>query len=170
MKNFKNIKFKWTFRKYQQRVLDNSSKFLKDGKINIVAAPGSGKTILGLEMIVRLNSPCIIFSPTTTIREQWGERFKEAFLDESLDVNDYVSNDLNNIKLKTRLVDCVGYFVDGALGLEEDGKTRKVKTPWNKEEIPFEKAAEIEGIYVPSFYDVTYNEDGTIQTIEGLDE
>ena len=99
MRDFQNIKFKWTFRKYQKRVLDNSSKFLNDGRIHIVAAPGSGKTILGLEMIVRLNSPCIIFSPTTTIREQWGERFKEAFLDESLNVDDYVSNDLNNIKL-----------------------------------------------------------------------
>ncbi len=99
MKDFKDIHFKWTFRKYQQRVLDNSSKFLSDSKINIVAAPGSGKTILGLEMIRRLNAPCIIFSPTITIREQWGERFKEAFLDENLDISDYVSNDLNEIKL-----------------------------------------------------------------------
>lgn len=42
-----------------------------------------------------------------------------------------------------RLVDCVGYLVDGAIGVEEDGKIRKVKTPWNKDEMPFEKAAEI---------------------------
>ena len=64
---FDNMSFKGTFREYQQRVLDNSSKFLSDGKINIVAAPGSGKTILGLELIRRLNESCIIFSPTTTI-------------------------------------------------------------------------------------------------------
>ena len=51
--NFNNISFKGFFRDYQQRVLDNSSKFLVDGKINIVAAPGSGKTILGLELIRR---------------------------------------------------------------------------------------------------------------------
>ena len=61
--NFNNISFKGVFRDYQQRVLDNSSKFLFDGKINIVAAPGSGKTILGLELIRRLDAPCIIFSP-----------------------------------------------------------------------------------------------------------
>ena len=45
MKDFSNIKFKGVFRNYQQRVLDNSSQFLIDNKINIVAAPGSGKTI-----------------------------------------------------------------------------------------------------------------------------
>ena len=39
---FDNISFKGNFIEYQQRVLDNSSKFLSDGKINIVAAPGSG--------------------------------------------------------------------------------------------------------------------------------
>lgn len=99
MKTFKNVKFKWTFRDYQQRVLDNSKRYLKDKKINIVAAPGSGKTILGLELIVRLNSPCIILSPTITIRDQWSERFKEAFLDERENINDYFSSDLNNIKL-----------------------------------------------------------------------
>ena len=99
MKTFKNAKFKWTFRDYQQRVLDNSKKYLKDKKINIVAAPGSGKTILGLELIVRLNSPCIILSPTITIRDQWADRFKEAFLSEDDNINDYFSSDLNNIKL-----------------------------------------------------------------------
>ena len=62
---------------------------LKDKKINIVAAPGSGKTILGLELIVRLNSPCIILSPTITIRDQWADRFEEAFLNKEDNINDY---------------------------------------------------------------------------------
>ena len=99
MKNFDGITFKWTFRDYQQRVLDNSKRFIEDGKVNIVAAPGSGKTILGLEMIKRLGKPCLIFSPTTTIRQQWGERFEEAFLPEGEKIEDYVSFDLNKIKL-----------------------------------------------------------------------
>ena len=80
MKDFKKTKFKWTFRTYQQRVLDNTKKYLQNKKIHIVAAPGSGKTILGLEIISRLNSPCIILSPTVTIRDQWQDRFEEAFL------------------------------------------------------------------------------------------
>ena len=48
------IKFKYSWRPYQDRVLKEADKFLKDGKINIVAAPGSGKTILGLELARRL--------------------------------------------------------------------------------------------------------------------
>lgn len=49
----------------------------------------------------------------------------------------------DNLKFKTRLVDCVGYLVDNAIGYLEDDMPRMVKTPWSEEEIPFEKAAEI---------------------------
>ncbi len=48
-----------------------------------------------------------------------------------------------NLKLKTRLVDCVGYLVNNAIGYLEDDVPRMVKTPWYDEEIPFEQAAEI---------------------------
>ena len=97
--DFKNITFKGKFRDYQQRVIDNFDKHIKDGKINIVAAPGSGKTVLGLELIRRLNSPCIVLSPTTAIRQQWGERFKGMFLSDENDFLKYFSNDLHDIKL-----------------------------------------------------------------------
>lgn len=79
MTMFENAYFKGQFRSYQQNILDNSEKYLQDGKIHIVAAPGSGKTVLGLELIVRLREPCLILSPTTTIRNQWGDRFTEHF-------------------------------------------------------------------------------------------
>ena len=49
----------------------------------------------------------------------------------------------DNLKLKTRLVDCVGYLVNNAIGYLEDDVPRMVKTPWSDEEIPFEVAAEI---------------------------
>ena len=49
----------------------------------------------------------------------------------------------DNIKLDVRLVDCVGYLVNNAIGYLEDDMPRMVKTPWNTEEIPFEEAAEI---------------------------
>ena len=48
-----------------------------------------------------------------------------------------------NIKLKTRLVDCVGYLVNNAIGYLEDDTPRMVKTPWSENEIPFETAAEL---------------------------
>ena len=47
------------------------------------------------------------------------------------------------LKLKTRLVDCVGYLIPNSIGATEDDQPRMVKTPWSDEEIPFEQAAEI---------------------------
>lgn len=44
---------------------------------------------------------------------------------------------------KVRLIDCVGFMVEGASGHEENEKERLVKTPWFEEEIPFTRAAEI---------------------------
>lgn len=44
-----------------------------------------------------------------------------------------------NITVNMRLIDCVGYLVDGALGAQEDGKERMVSTPWSNEDMPFSK-------------------------------
>lgn len=49
----------------------------------------------------------------------------------------------DNVAMKVRLIDCVGYMVDGAVGHLEDGQERMVKTPWHEEGIPFTQAAEI---------------------------
>ncbi len=49
----------------------------------------------------------------------------------------------DNLKVNMRLIDCVGYLVEGALGAEEDGKERMVTTPWDDDDMPFSKAAEI---------------------------
>ena len=45
-------------------------------------------------------------------------------------------------EVKMRLIDCVGYIVDGVNGLTEDGEERMVMTPWSKEPMPFTRAAE----------------------------
>ncbi|MBR5561739.1 MAG: DEAD/DEAH box helicase family protein [Clostridia bacterium] len=103
MKDFSNVKFKWTFRDYQQAVLDNSQKHLKDKRIHIVAAPGSGKTILGLELVRRQNAPTLVMSPSVTIRQQWGERFVEAYLPETENPDEYISYSLTNPKLITSI-------------------------------------------------------------------
>lgn len=46
-------------------------------------------------------------------------------------------------QMRVRMIDCVGYMVDGAAGHMEDGELRMVQTPWYAHEIPFDKAAEI---------------------------
>ena len=49
----------------------------------------------------------------------------------------------DGLEVKIRLIDCVGYMVDGAAGHMEEERERMVKTPWFEEAIPFTKAAEI---------------------------
>lgn len=46
-------------------------------------------------------------------------------------------------RLRVRMIDSVGYMVDGAVGAEEDGQPRMVTTPWYDQEIPMTKAAEL---------------------------
>lgn len=46
-------------------------------------------------------------------------------------------------ELEVKLIDCVGYMVDGALGTEEDGVPRMIMTPWSDTAIPFSEAAEL---------------------------
>ncbi|MDD4170468.1 MAG: stage IV sporulation protein A, partial [Desulfotomaculaceae bacterium] len=48
-----------------------------------------------------------------------------------------------NLNVKLRMVDCVGYRVEGALGYEEENEPRMVSTPWFEDPIPFQEAAEI---------------------------
>lgn len=50
---------------------------------------------------------------------------------------------MDDVKVRVRLVDCVGYMVEGASGHMENGEERKVKTPWFDYEIPFTKAATV---------------------------
>ncbi len=47
------------------------------------------------------------------------------------------------LQLSVKMIDCVGYMVEEALGGEEDGKPRMVRTPWSEDEMPFEQAAEM---------------------------
>lgn len=92
-----NIKFKYSWRPYQERVLKNAQKYLQDGKVNIVAAPGSGKTVLGLELLRRLDKPVLILAPTVTIKNQWVDRFVNLFMD-SKQIPDWISTNIYELK------------------------------------------------------------------------
>lgn len=75
----------------------------------------------------------------------------------------------DGVEFKVRLIDCVGYMVDGAEGHEEDGKERLVKTPWYDYDIPFTKAAGIgtqKVIYDHSTVGIVITSDGSITDID----
>lgn len=75
-----DITFKYPWRTYQERVLDELDRHLDDNHLHVIAPPGSGKTVLGLEVMLRLNKPTLILAPTIAIRNQWVERFCKLFL------------------------------------------------------------------------------------------
>jgi superfamily II DNA or RNA helicase len=74
------MRFSGRWRDYQERVLAEFETLLADRRVHVVAAPGSGKTVLGLELVRRLAAPALILAPTRTIRDQWSARLAPLFL------------------------------------------------------------------------------------------
>ncbi|MBQ7450558.1 DEAD/DEAH box helicase family protein [bacterium] len=91
-----DLEFKGNWRSYQQRVLDELEIHLDDKKLNVVAAPGAGKTTLGIEVMARLGNNALILAPTITIRNQWKQRILEGFLPDGYDKTK-ISTDIRNI-------------------------------------------------------------------------
>lgn len=81
-------------------MLDSLDLYLKDRHLHVIAPPGSGKTILGLEVTLRINKPTLIIAPTIAIRNQWIQKFCNYFLQIST-VPDWISKDIYNPKLLT---------------------------------------------------------------------
>ena len=96
-----HLAFKGEWRQYQKRILEKSDTIMADGHIHLVAAPGSGKTTLGIEFIRRNSNPALILVPTVTIRQQWVDRIREAFLDDELLADEMISQNLKQPKTIT---------------------------------------------------------------------
>ena len=86
--------FQKTWRAYQSRLLDRLDGYLQNKRLHLVAAPGSGKTVLGLEVIKRINQPTLVLAPTITIRDQWVDRLVDLFLPTGSLRPSWVSTDL----------------------------------------------------------------------------
>ena len=72
---------------------------------------------------------------------------------------------IGDAKMRVKLIDCVGYMIDGAICGDENGESRMVMTPWDAEPMEFEKAAEIgtkKVITDHSTVSVVVTSDGTI--------
>ena len=75
------MRFKGVWRDYQAVILGEMADHLANGRLHVVAAPGAGKTVLGLEIIRRLDRRAVVFAPTVAIRDQWAHRLTSLFLD-----------------------------------------------------------------------------------------
>lgn len=78
----------------------------------------------------------------------------------------------DNAHLNVRMIDCVGYIVNGSLGYMEDEAPRMVSTPWSDTPIPFFEAAEIgtkKVICEHSNIGLVITTDGSVTEIERAD-
>ncbi len=97
---FEALHFGQPFRKYQTLILDLvQAKWQNEGEhqFHLVAPPGAGKTIVGLELIRRFNQPAVVFVPTSTIQTQWQEKV-DLFLTEPSLRSQWVGNDPADLK------------------------------------------------------------------------
>jgi superfamily II DNA or RNA helicase len=85
-----HISFIHPWRNYQRRVLEHPDRHLENRHLHLVAPPGSGKTVLGLEVMLSINKPTIILTPTLTngFNASWN------FFLQTNEKPDWVSTDL----------------------------------------------------------------------------
>jgi superfamily II DNA or RNA helicase len=95
-----SVRFRHEWRPYQARVMAELDSHLEDNHFHLVAAPGSGKTVVGLEVLRRLKKPALVFAPTVAIRDQWIRRFLDSFWNEAQPPV-WLSTDLSEPRLLT---------------------------------------------------------------------
>lgn len=88
------FQFRYPFRKYQRIVLNQIAAIVDtprdDRRYHIVAPPGSGKTIIGLELIRRFQRPALILAPTVAIQMQWYEKVR-MFLPDDVPLEEWAT-------------------------------------------------------------------------------
>jgi len=101
---FDSLKFRYPFRKHQEMILQsfkNEQLKSKGGPLHfhVVAPPGAGKTIVGLECVIRLQVPAVIICPNTAIQGQWIDKF-DLFIPEDSNINkdDIIGSNPNSLK------------------------------------------------------------------------
>jgi hypothetical protein len=124
------MRFTGVWRDYQARVLDAMNAHIGDERLHLVAAPGAGKTVLGLEIVRRLGRPALVFAPTVAIREQWLQRLCPLFLGEP-PAADEVSRELAD----PRAITLATYQALGSIRRGDDELGRLIETlnaagPW----------------------------------------
>ena len=100
---FDSLRFRKSWRPYQQRVLDAIDQHLDDDRLHVVAAPGAGKTTLGLEVFRRLGKRTLVLSPTRVIRDQWIHRLDDFLEGGKASGREWVSRNIREPGLFTSI-------------------------------------------------------------------
>ncbi|MEB8434537.1 DEAD/DEAH box helicase family protein [Cocleimonas sp. KMM 6892] len=128
-----DLSFIHPWRPEQLKVLSRLNDYMEDKRVHIVAAPGAGKTVLGLEIFNRLNVKTLTLSPTVLIKDQWIERLSlfidsdESVLDQNNSVlPDWVSSVLDEPEYFTSTTYQALYSFDKQL------KKKQIESPANQ--------------------------------------
>jgi superfamily II DNA or RNA helicase/UPF0716 family protein affecting phage T7 exclusion len=116
------LHFAREWRPYQARVLEAIDAHLSDDRLHLVAAPGAGKTSLGLEVFRRLARPALVLAPTRTIRDQWIERLADFGVSDA-ERPEWVSADLDEPGFLT-VVTYQALHTRGRVARDKDEATR----------------------------------------------
>lgn len=119
----KNATFKYNWRTYQKKFLDHLDEYLVDNHLHVSAPPGSGKTVLGLEVMLRLDKPTLIVAPTLAIKNQWIQRFCELFLNTET-APEWISSDIRKPGIIT-VTTYQGIHAASETAEEEEDTTKK---------------------------------------------
>ena len=154
LQSFPEMAFRKTWRGYQERLLSQLDGFIADRRLHIVAAPGSGKTVLGLEVVRRIGQRTLVLTPTLTIRDQWVDRLVSHFLADGAAQPEWVSVDIRAPKALTVVTYqalhsiCSGVPAEGcepATNDQEDVDQAKAAEPAD-DEAPNHRQPEIPGV------------------------
>ena len=135
--------------------MENTNKYLKD-----LGSRNEGDVYLGIVGPVRVGKSTFIrkFMEVCVLEHITNEDEKRRAIDELPTTGDgktittvepkfvpasAIELNVENVNLKVRLIDCVGFIIESSSGYLEDGKMRMVQTPWFGEPIPFDDAAKV---------------------------
>ncbi|WP_159022023.1 DEAD/DEAH box helicase family protein [Formosa sp. L2A11] len=79
LESLRLLEFIYPWRSYQAELLKHFNRYIEDRHFHVIAPPGSGKTILGLEIVRKLGKKTLVLAPTLTIRNQWENRLQSFF-------------------------------------------------------------------------------------------
>ncbi len=135
------MQFNSTLYPYQKEILNifEKERARGDKKIHIVAPPGSGKTIVGLEMVYRINTPTLILVPNLTLQEQWKNKIEKLFLEENENIAELVSTSITDIKN----INIITYQSLSGTNDESEDIQKKILDIWfesEKDEFPSHEA------------------------------
>ncbi len=129
-----DLSFQYPLRRYQQEILELVKIKLKRGenKLHIVAPPGAGKTIIGLQLVSEFKCPSLIVSPNTTIQSQWGQKL-ELFMPPHL--KSYGLDDLigTHEDMPLKPITTLTYQVLSTPGREQEYLERLARKSWLEE-------------------------------------